>query len=206
MSSPSMEKELMHRFQKGDAVAFNTIYNRYYSLLRDFSFRLICQKQEAEDIVIETFVKLFRLYGNFESVANIRAFLYVTARNACYDYLFYTHRRPAQEKEFAGTLRQQGHYPGKGEPETEGMLQAVLEAIENLPEESCRIFKMIYLQGLKTTAIAQLLHVSEQSVRQHKRHSIQLLRIALFERRLPAAALIFPQLLPAPPGKAFQGV
>lgn len=99
MSKPSTEKELMYRFQQGDAIAFNTIYNRYYSSLRYFSQRLTCQKREAEDIAVETFVKLYRLCGNFENVANIRAFLYVTARNACYDYLSYTHRRPSHEKE-----------------------------------------------------------------------------------------------------------
>jgi DNA-binding NarL/FixJ family response regulator len=49
---------------------------------------------------------------------------------------------------------------------------------------------MAYVQGLKTIDIARLLAVPEQAVRNHRRRSIKLLRIALFEKRLPEAALI----------------
>lgn len=190
MSKPSTEKELMYRFQQGDAIAFNTIYNRYYSSLRYFSQRLTCQKREAEDIAVETFVKLYRLCGNFENVANIRAFLYVTARNACYDYLSYTHRRPSHEKENDPVYAAGEGYPVKDEMDTTAVQKAVFEAIESLPEECGKVFKMTYVQGLKTTDIASLLTISDQAVRSHKRRAIKLLRIALFEKRLPEAALI----------------
>lgn len=190
MSKPSTEKELMLRFQQGDALAFNTIYNRYYSSLRYFSQRLTCQKREAEDIAVETFVKLYRLCGNFENVANIRAFLYVTARNACYDYLSYTHRRPVREGDSHAAYTEGENYPAKDDTATATVLQAVFEAVESLPEECRKVFKMAYVQGLKTTDIARLLALSEQVVRSHRRGSIKLLRIALFEKRLPEAALI----------------
>ncbi len=190
MSKLSTEKELIQRFQQGDAMAFNTIYNRFYTSLRYFSQRLTCQKRESEDIAVETFVKLYRLCGNFENVANIRAFLYVTARNACYDYLSYTHRRPAYEKEASGDFAEQEVYPVREEPDTTLALKAVFEAVESLPEECGKVFKLAYVQGLKTTDIARLLAIPEQTVRSHRRRSIKLLRIALFEKRLPEAALI----------------
>lgn len=187
MSKSSTEKELMYRFQQGEALAFNTIYNRYFSSLRYFSQRLTCRKQEAEDIAIETFVKLYRLCGNFENVANIRAFLYVTARNACYDYLSRVHRQPVPEKD-AYT----GHdsYTIKDELDMTVVLKAVVQAVESLPEEYGKVFKMAYIQGLKTTAIARLLALSEQTVRGYRRRSIKMLRIALFEKRLPEVALL----------------
>jgi RNA polymerase sigma factor (sigma-70 family) len=189
MSKPSTEKELMHRFQQGDAAAFNTIYNRYYFSLRDFSKRLTCQKQQAEDIAVETFVKLYRLCGNFENVANIRAFLYVTARNACYDYLSYTHRKPAHEREHPVSTERE-NYPGSEGVETATVLKAVFEAIEGLPEECGRVFKLTHVQGLKSVDIARALSISEQAVRSHRRRSIKMLRMALFQKRLPEAALI----------------
>ncbi|WP_315823660.1 RNA polymerase sigma factor [Paraflavitalea speifideaquila] len=190
MSKTSTEKELMQRFRQGDALAFNTIYNRYYSSLRYFSQRLTCRKREAEDIAVETFVKLYRLCGNFDNVANIRAFLYVTARNACYDYLSFTHHRPAYEKDLEQVFAGQETYPIKEESTAHTLQQAVFEAMEHLPEECGKVFKLAYVQGLKTTDIARLLAIPEQVVRGHRRRSIKLLRIALFEKRLPEAALI----------------
>lgn len=190
MSKLSTEKELIYRFQQGDAIAFNTIYNRYYSSLRYFSQRLTCQKRESEDIAVETFVKLYRLCGNFENVANIRAFLYVTARNACYDYLSYTHRKPGTEKDSSLAYMEQELYLVKDEMDTTSALKAVFEAVESLPEECRKVFKMAYVQGHKTTDIARLLAIPEQTVRGHRRRSIKLLRITLFEKRLPEAALL----------------
>jgi len=186
MSNPSTEKALMHRFRNGDALAFNTVYNRYYSTLRYFSLGLISQKQQAEYITVETFVKLYRLCRNFESMASIRAFLYVTARNACYDYLAYSHHRPEEPQE--------QHEDDSQEPlppDTEAAIaaKALAEAIENLPATYYEVFKLAYQQGHKAISIARYLRVNEQAVRNYKRRSIQLLRIALFEMNQLSAAL-----------------
>jgi RNA polymerase sigma-70 factor (ECF subfamily) len=186
MSNPSTEKALMHRFRNGDALAFNTIYNRYYSTLRYFSLGLICQKQQAEYIAVETFVKLYRLCSNFESMASVRAFLYVTARNACYDYLAYSHHQPEEPHEQAEDDNQDP-LP----PDTEAAIaaKALADAIENLPAAYYEVFKLAYLQGHKAIAIARYLRVNEQAVRNYKRRSIQLLRIALFEMNQLSTAL-----------------
>jgi RNA polymerase sigma factor (sigma-70 family) len=190
MSNQTTEKELMHRFRQGDAVAFNTFYNRYFSSLRFFSFRLINQKTEAEDIAIETFIKLFRLCGNFDTVINVRAFLYVTARNACYDYLSYIHRQPVPGKDYFSSYASQEGYSGIEDMRTEAVLKAIAEAIEGLPEECCKALKMTYVEGIKTATVAQLLSISEQAVRSYKRRSMQLLRIALFRKCKPEVALV----------------
>lgn len=187
MSKTSTEKELMHRFQQGDAMAFNTIYNRYYSSLRYFSQRLTCRRQESEDIAIETFIKLYRLCGNFDNMANIRAFLYVTARNACYDYLSWAHRRPIGEK---GSDAGMEVFTFKDEVDHSLLLKAVKEAIESLPDEYGKVFKLAYIQGLKTTDIARLLTIPESTARGHRRQSVKMMRIALFEKRMPEIALL----------------
>ena len=189
MSQPSTEKALMRRFRNGDALAFNTIYNRYYSTLRYFSYRLIGQKQQAEGIAVETFVKLYRLCRSFESMASIRAFLYVTARNACYDYLAYAHHQPEEPEEPEYMSVDSGQDASVAEAAESAEAKALSEAISELPTEYCRVFKLAYLQGHKATAIARHLMINEQTVRNYKRRSIQLLRIALFKMNQPLAAL-----------------
>jgi RNA polymerase sigma factor (sigma-70 family) len=183
MSNHSTDKTLIARFRQGDATAFNTVYNRHYSTLRYFSFRLISQKQEAEEITNDTFMKLFFLCRNFDNMANIRAFLYVTARNACYDYLAYSHRHPV-ELQAHGNRQQQ-----ETDIHHRTALTAVFDAIESLPADYHQVFKLAYVKGKKVTDIAGQLQLNEQAVRNYKKRSIQLLRIALFERQLPSAAL-----------------
>lgn len=185
MRKSSTEKTLMFRFRNGEALAFNTIYNRYYSTLRYFSLNIINQKGEAENIAVETFVKLYRLCRNFESMANVRAFLYVTARNACYDYLAYSYQQPAQPEDTENT---QG-WADQDMPDADTIANALADAIRSLPKQYHEVFKLAYLQGHKATSIARYLRVDEQAVRNYKRRSIQLLRIALFKMNQPSAAL-----------------
>jgi RNA polymerase sigma factor (sigma-70 family) len=187
MSNQSTEKTLIARFRQGDAEAFNTVYNRHYSTLRYFSFRLISQKSEAEAITVDTFMKLFFLCRNFDTMANIRAFLYVTARNACYDYLSYKHRHPAEHQDYQPETQENGAYGATRE--NGNVLMAVFDAIENLPAAYHQVFKLAYVKGQKVTSIAEDLRLKEQAVRNYKKRSIQLLRIALFQKNLPSAAL-----------------
>lgn len=179
----------MHRFQRGDAQAFNTIYNRFFTPLRHFSGRLTCQKQFADDITIETFAKLYRLCANFDNVANVKAFLYVTARNACYDHLAYSHRtvqgpsihnRPSELR----SLHAINH-----ESQLAEVLKTVQEAVDSLPAENGRVLKLAYQQGYKNAGIAQELGLTESAVRSYRRGGIKLLRIALFREQQPEAAL-----------------
>ncbi|MDF2188578.1 sigma-70 family RNA polymerase sigma factor [Paraflavitalea sp. CAU 1676] len=186
MSKLLIEKDLMRRFQQGEALAFNSIYNRFFTSLRHFSGRLTCQKQHAEDITVETFAKLYRLCGNFDSVANIKAFLYVTARNACYDHLAYSHRLPALP-EGAGDNRRL--HLLRGDNELPAVLRIVQESIDQLPGEYGSVLKLAYQQGLKNISIARELSLTESAVRGYRRSAIKLLRIALFEQRQPEAAL-----------------
>src|SRR5258706_13598450 len=87
------------RFRKGDREEFKRVYDSCYDGLYIFAYNLIRKETEAQDITTETFIKLWRLKENFESLNNIRAFLYVTSRNASIDYLRYLQKQRTVHKE-----------------------------------------------------------------------------------------------------------
>ena len=75
------------RFRAGSLDDFQCVYELYYDTMYVFAYNLIHNEAEAQDMTTETFIKLWRLHANFESLNNIKAFLYVTNRNACLDAL-----------------------------------------------------------------------------------------------------------------------
>ena len=81
------DEDLVQRFNKGDLPAFNSIHKQYFLKLYYFTFKLIKDDQEAKAIASETMEKLWKLRGNFETMADIRGFLYTVSNNAGYDYL-----------------------------------------------------------------------------------------------------------------------
>lgn len=198
MSKLSTEKDLMIRFQQGEAMAFNTIYNRFFTSLRQFTHRLTCHRDQAEQIAVDTFAKLYRLYGNFDNIANIKAFLYVTARNAAYDFLARLNRRIRDNSALAMPDEWPSLYLADVKDDAASSRNAVVAAVDTLPDNHSRVFRLAYQHGLKTAEIARDLQLTETAVRGYRRGSLKLLRIALFEKRLPEAALNCLQLARQP--------
>src|SRR5260370_2176222 len=68
-------------FRTGDRGQFKNAYDLFYEPIFMFVYNLVRSEQEAQDITIETFAKLWQLRANFENLTNIKTFLYVTSLN-----------------------------------------------------------------------------------------------------------------------------
>ena len=62
-----IDYRLMRAIQNGDMVAFNTMVDRYKKRLMNVLSRMLSSTEEAEDIVQETFIRLYRRIGQFDS-------------------------------------------------------------------------------------------------------------------------------------------
>ena len=78
---------LIKEFRTGNRNAFEEIYNRHHLQLYYFARKLTGNPEVAAEIVSDTFVRLWTLRAGFTTLERIKSFLYLTARNACLDYL-----------------------------------------------------------------------------------------------------------------------
>lgn len=178
-------------FKQGSKAAFTEVYNMYYTRLYFFVKKLIDDREEAQDITAETFVKLWNLRANFETHQNIKAFLYITARNACLDYFRYRQRQHTNKQEFSYLLTQNEDLSFQHDEIKLEVLQQIHTEIEHLPSQCRKIFKMAYLERLKNAQIADLLGLTEQTVRNQKTRAIKLLRMALSTQVILLILLFF---------------
>jgi RNA polymerase sigma-70 factor (ECF subfamily) len=75
------DEELIFRFQDGDVYAFEEIVNRYKDPLMNFVFRFLGDMSEAEDIVQETFLRVFRNKRAYRKIAKFSTWIYTIAGN-----------------------------------------------------------------------------------------------------------------------------
>jgi RNA polymerase sigma-70 factor (ECF subfamily) len=137
---------------------------------------------EAQDIVSEGFVKLWRLHANFKSLDNIRAFLFLTARNASVDHLRLTQRRRSCHQEIL-------HLMGQDDAIENDMIDAavfdeVSRQIEALPEKCREVFRLLFYHRMSTAETAKELNISARKVQNQKERAIRLLRSALLKKFL----------------------
>src|SRR5882724_5737415 len=80
-------EERMHEFRSGDEKTFSLVFNYFYPQLFHFALHYVKDRAEAEDQASEALYKLWERRENFKTSGNIKAFLFITLRNACLNLL-----------------------------------------------------------------------------------------------------------------------
>lgn len=188
---PLMGESVINDLRNGNAQAMIAFFEWFYPSLCYFADRLIKDKAAAEDIVEDSFLKLWSKHAEFESAAHIRAFLYITTRNACLNFLKQLERDAISKKELAYLIEEKEDYVLNEMVRTE-VVQEVNNAIEKLPAQSRKVLRMSVFENMKNRDIAKALAVSIHTVKNQKVRAMQLLRLQLQNRKmlsLPATFL-----------------
>lgn len=179
MKQPITDIDLMLRLQKDDVRAFDQVFEYFYSGLIYFAVSIVSNKQEGEDIVMDTFRKFWQLRHNFETVANIKAFLYITTRNACFNYLKYAQRQTTNRKKFADESMEESDGAVELKMIEAETLQIIYNAVKQLPKKCKKVFEMTYFEGMNNHEISRELGISISTITSQRSRAIQLLKANL---------------------------
>jgi len=193
MAAPLNDTELIAAFQQGNAQAFHQLYELHYRSLCWFADKLVNSKEDAEDIVLDNFEKLWKKKADFDNLKELRSFLYTATRNACYNYIRDHKRHDASHKELH-YLASEDASAGYDEELMAKVLAQIYKELDNLPEQCRLVFKSIFLEGKTTRATAASLGISPQTVLNQKSKALQLLRLSLYKEGL-FSMVIFLQCL-----------
>jgi RNA polymerase sigma-70 factor (family 1) len=162
-----MEKELSSKPED--------VFKEYYGRLSYFAFQFVNDKAVAEDFVQDAFVAYWDCKKNVsDHPYAVKDFLYKAVRNSSLNYL---KRKKVQDRYFF--LRNDEKI--ENEKVLETMIQAeamanLHHAVLQLPESCRKVFMLAYFQGLSNPEIAKELHISINTVRNHKYNGLKILR------------------------------
>jgi len=167
---------LFRLIAEGDELAFTECFHRYTPLLHPYIYKLIHSELWAEDLLQNLFSKLWDNRAALKNVENPSAYLYRIAANLSFDFL----KHHAVEVKAQYWLSRQLHQFNKdmgGEGIDFRMYERIVdEAVKNLSEQRRRVYLLKYEEGLSYEDIAQRLHISRNTVRNHLVESLQLIR------------------------------
>ncbi|MDE7243632.1 MAG: RNA polymerase sigma factor [Oscillospiraceae bacterium] len=130
------------------------IYNRHVNTVYRICFSFMKNAADTEDMVQETFLRLLSSGKSFQSAEHEKAWLIVTASNACKDVLKNWWRR----NETLDTCRDLS----REDPfEADGILSAVMK----LPPDYKTVIYLYCCEGYKTPEIAKMLRCPQSTVR-----------------------------------------
>ncbi len=180
--SPSMipadyasEADLLAACRRGDLRAFERLYDEHGARLKSVAFHILGQRQDAEDAVQETFLKLYRAVDGFQGQSGIGTWLCRILINVCYD-LARKRKREADPEEHALESRAA---PGRELP-----LKVALEtALRRIHPKHRMVFLLFEVEGLRHAEIATILEVPEGTSKAWLFEAKKELKKMLSERR-----------------------
>jgi len=189
MRSVPLEIDIIDTLKKGGPDALQSLLKQFYRPLCFFAERLVTDKTAAEDIVEESFIKLWNKRGDFESEQSIKAFMYITVRNACLNYLKQLKRDALNQKQLAYLTGEKEEFVLNEMIKAELLKEMMIE-INNLPEQCGKVLRLAYFKGLKNQEVAKVLNISVHTVKNQKARAIQLLKTRLGDRDMLALLLL----------------
>jgi len=180
--------DTVERLRSGDESAFEVVFRELFQPLVHYAMRFLKEQEASEEVVQEAFFAIWEKRSTLDIHTSLKSYLYRSVHNRCLnlikhigireDYKVWNEQeREGQEAQFEGELGA-----------TELQLR-INTAIEALPPERQKVFRMSRFEGLKYQEIADQLNISVKTVENQMGKALKALRASLADY-LPAILLL----------------
>lgn len=181
------DEDLMLRFGRGDAAAFEALYQRHESRLFRYLFRQLRNQAGADDVMQDVWFAVARSAPRYQPSAKFTTWLFTLAHNRMIDVL--RKQRPQQSLDQADdeaeALRERLPADGREEPERrasrEEQAEALIDAVARLPADQRDAFLMQTEGELSLEEIAQATGANFETVKSRLRYARAKLKTLLWE-------------------------
>lgn len=157
MQKQSQDSDIIRQVLAGQQQAFAILVERYQHFVFTITLRFVDNREEAEELAQDVFVKAYRSLSHFRGESKFSTWLYTITHNTCR-----SHKR--KKKEAIVTLEE--HHEQVAAPEdrkhSKNMIQ---QAIKQLPETDAQIITLFYLAEQSIEETGQILGLSQSNVK-----------------------------------------
>ena len=170
------EKKLLERVKNSNKTAFKDLYYRHQPILFRYVVYRVREREIAEDIVQETFVRIWNNRSRLDSSKSFFSLIAKVSNNLCYDHFRHQKVKIQHQDRIPGIYKK-----NKKNPETEHELSDLKEAIWStvnnyLPDKCLEIFLLSRNEGKTNQEIADLFNISKRTVENQLYRALKILR------------------------------
>jgi RNA polymerase sigma-70 factor (ECF subfamily) len=187
LQDPEGSRDLLVRYREGDPTAFRALVDRYQDRMLQFFYRLCWDRDRAEDLTQELFLKLMQGSRRYRPQGKLSTFVYRVATNLWIDQ--YRAMRPqprlySLDQVTVGEPREvEGHLPGPVETAEHDEERAVLRrALETLTEPHRLVFELAVYQDRPYAEISELMGIPVGTIKSRMHNAVQALKQMLGAR------------------------
>lgn len=166
-------KELLHRLRAGDESVYVDLFKEYYVNLCAYSRRYVGRKDIAEEIVSETFFKIWEKRKSLVINTSVKSYLFQAVANNSLHYLRKLKKEEKIEDYFSGIEDENIGFSAVAENITEQSLLMqelslrIEDAIQQLPAQQQKAFRLKRFAEKKNNEIAEEMGIAVKTVEMH---------------------------------------
>lgn len=168
--------ECITQLKEGSYKAFSELYMHYSNKLYSFIFAQTKNKILSEDIVQETFLKLWSIREQLDYYGNVNALIFTIARNLIID-AFRKQLEQIDFEDYHQVCESLSPFPTPEEQVNyHEFADRLLQTKKLLSKRACQIFEMSREKEMSTQEIADSLNLSLQTVRNYLTSTLKIIR------------------------------
>lgn len=166
----SQERILLLQVAAGDEQAFRVLTHQYSGLVFKFIHQHLNDRQQAEEIVQDIFVKLWLTRETLAQIDSFRSFLLIVCRNHAFNAIKKMVRE--RNREWEWDHDKIIHQTSEEDPlQKEQLFLLIEEAVEKLPPQQQKAWKLCRQGGLKYEQAAHEMQVSRDAVKKYLQYA-----------------------------------
>jgi RNA polymerase sigma-70 factor (ECF subfamily) len=165
------DEELMVAYARGDRAAFEALFERYAEKLERLMLRELFAREEAHDLVQQTFLQLHRARFDFDPAQRFKPWLYTIALNLKREHFRRRRRRP----ETLGSVGDERAAP-PGAHEAFEAHRSLAWALAQIPEDHRTVIELHWFDGLSFAEVAECLGIGAVAAKVRAHRGYQRLR------------------------------
>lgn len=177
-----IHRDIVEKCKRGDSKAQYRLYELYAAAMFNICMRMMNNREEAEDMLQESFTDAFRRLDSFRYESSFGSWIKRIVINHCINEI---KRKKADLQFFDDMGHFDGAYEEAGGYEAGISVEKIKKAMEELPEGGRLIFSLYLLEGYDHREIAQILNTTESNSKSQymraKRRIKEILKDRLYE-------------------------
>ncbi|MCS5490623.1 RNA polymerase sigma-70 factor [Algoriphagus limi] len=189
----NIDQEIFNSIKLGDEKVLEMLFHEYYQPLCQYAFSILNDREEAEEVVQNSFVRIWEKRKDISIQTSAKAYLYRVVRNSCLNEI--KHQKvKIQHQEWSKMDSDRLELASDTMAIRGELEQKIKEAMQKLPEQCRLIFSLSRFEELKYKEIADQLNISIKTVENQMGKALKIMREELKEY-LPLILLLLKNFL-----------
>ena len=170
------DEQLLQQMAVGNRQAFTELYKRYWEDLFITAAKVLRGKEEAADVVQEVFLSLWNRRNELNIQGSLAAYLHTSVRYKCIHYIEKNITRRDYLVQLVEVSMSVFSPNAEINLQLKEMQQAINKTVAKMPPKMQEVYKLSRQEHLSYKEISDCMSISEETVKKHIQHALQLIK------------------------------